>query len=144
METISLKENDHCASISAIENNTTNMFEDIITSFYEKKRKEANEKTKNINDYIERLSLSRDFTSLSVDQDKWNFIRETPGSFCRLYHSSFSDFTTWYLFHSSRYEKLFLIWKKNHIMGCREDINRVHICFHHHDDETIRTCCCVS
>lgn len=70
--------------------------------------------------------LLRDFNTINVSREKYNKVCVNAGDFAIMEASGSGYLTTWYLYHSPTYHKLFMIWMTNEHSGCRDDIQRIH------------------
>lgn len=72
--------------------------------------------------------LNRDFRSIEVERWSLSRVLVRPGSWALMNSFGSGMFITWYLYHSPKYGRLFMIWKsENGGFGCRDDIGRITI-----------------
>jgi hypothetical protein len=71
--------------------------------------------------------MQRDFRFLGGYRDEMEYVKRNPDTFCKLFSTGSGMFVKWFLFHSAKHGKCFIVWKQgdgDHF-GFRVDTERI-------------------
>lgn len=69
--------------------------------------------------------LRRDFSQIQVKKTDYHRICENKNDYAIMYASGSGMSTSWFLYHSQKRNKLFMIWVSERMSGFRDDTRRI-------------------